>query len=128
MVVVKPRADSVWNRPLEEINKTDRLALTPREGEARTQLSPSGRGSKEVGEGSSADVAEEAHGTPNAQPFDSAAVAEREERVMIIKNVVGNKPYTVVRDRSDIQHKRILVLDTRRDPTGASYNVGLNPA
>ena len=111
-----------------EINKTDRLSLTPREGEARAQLSPSGRGSKEVGEGSSADVAEEAHGTPNAQPFDSAAVAEREERVLTIKNVIGNKMYAAVRDGPDVQHKRIFILvcrfDIRRETARAPHNVG----
>jgi hypothetical protein len=121
-----------------EINKTDRLSLTPREGEARAQLSPSGRVSKEVGDRAPADVAEEAHRPPNAQPFDAAAVAEREVRLITIKNVIGYKPYTVVirGDRPDVQYKHICCVvvvvvvvvvyrfKVSREPTSASHNVG----
>ena len=65
--------------------------------------------SKEVGDRAPADVAEEAHRPPNAQPFDAPAVAEREVRLTTIKNVIGYKPYTVAirGDRPDAQYKRI---------------------
>src|SRR5262245_22145498 len=108
MVVVKERAEAVCEPPLEEIKKTDRLSFTPKESEARAQLRPSGCESKEIGDCASPDVAEEAHGTPNAVCFDAATIAEGEERVIVLKNVVGNKVYAAVRDRPDVQHKRIL--------------------
>jgi len=50
--------------------------------------------SKEIRNCATADVAEDAQGTPKANRFDTAAVAECEERVVIDESVIGSKQCT----------------------------------
>ncbi len=106
----EPTAIDQWRS-----HKPKALFLTPRKVEARIDLRPGVAVSKEIGNCASAKIAENAHWTPKPRRLQAAAVAKREERVIVVQNVVGNKYRSArSRNRSNVQNKLVRILDTRR--------------
>src|SRR5262245_31845790 len=81
------------NRPAVDrrIHKQKELLLTPGKVEACTDFRPGVAVPKEIGNGTSAKIAEEAHWTPNPGRLDTAAIAKCEENVSALYHVVRNK-------------------------------------
>src|SRR5262249_16771824 len=89
-------------RSLEE-SQTKSLFLTPRKVKARTELRPGVGVSKEIGNCTSAKIAENAHCPPKPRRLQAAAVAECKEG-FTIQHVVSNKHVSAgcCADESDV--------------------------
>src|SRR5215510_3883934 len=74
-----------------EGSQTKALFLTPRKVEACAEFGPGVGVSEEIGNGTSAKIAENAHGTPKPRRLQAAAVAECEEGVSTVQYIVNNK-------------------------------------
>src|SRR5215813_9238437 len=107
-----------------EESQTKTLFLTPRKVEAGTELRPGVAVSKEIGNCTSAKIAENAHWTPKPRRLQAAAVAKREKRV-VFQNVVGKKllPARSRNRSSNVQNKLVLILDTRRQTAAARHDI-----
>src|SRR5262245_19537685 len=100
------------------------LFLTPRKVEAGIDLRPGVGVSKEIGKYTFANVAENAHWTPKPRHLQATAEADREERVIVVQDVVGNKRQsTWSRNRSNVHNEFVRILDIRRQTAGAHHNI-----
>src|SRR5262245_34419391 len=95
---------------------------------------------EEVRDCTSANVTEEAHGSPYSVPLDATAVAECEERVFGIQDVISKKRRTISRHipvvfhrchSTDyrwqslvVEHKYIRILNRRCQSAGPADNIG----
>jgi hypothetical protein len=78
---------------------------------------------EEVRDCAASKVAKEAHGTKDPMPFNPSSIAESEEVISVIQNVIGNEHIVVPVNGPDVQHENIIILDFRCQAANAADNV-----